>query len=148
MNSDDIIKELKNVSTEVHKKGEIISPEALVKYIESLENDAEESRKFYEAEFKARSEASLEMFKSVIISGQSAIRSAILINGGAFVALLVFIGKIWSESTSQIASSLLSSGIAFFSSGVLAGAVAAGFTYLSQLCYSHHHMKTGMLSMV
>ena len=34
----------------------------------------------------------LEMFRSVITSGQNAIRSSLLMNGGASIALLAFIG--------------------------------------------------------
>ncbi len=52
-------------------------------------------------------------------------------------ALLAFIGKIWTESQTQITTSLLSTALVYFSVGVLLGALTSGFTYLSQLCYSN-----------
>ena len=47
----------------------------------------------YNAERAAELSFDIEMFKSVIIAGQAALKSAILINGGATVALLAFIGS-------------------------------------------------------
>lgn len=43
---------------------------------------------------KYQHEGYLELFRSVIISGQSAIKSSFLLNGGAAVALLAFIGHL------------------------------------------------------
>jgi hypothetical protein len=45
------------------------------------------------AEYKASAEFSLEQLRSVIVAGQAALKSAILINGGAAVALLDFYRK-------------------------------------------------------
>jgi hypothetical protein len=143
MESQEIINELKIITSEVHKKGELISPQALLDYLDALEKDAAESHKFHESQFKATCEANLEMFKSVILTGQSAIKSSILINGGAAVALLAFIGKIWTESQTQITTQLLISGLGYFVTGVLMGAFTSGFTYLSQLSYGHEHWKKG-----
>src|SRR5712692_328687 len=39
----------------------------------------------------------LEGFKSVILAGQSSLRSAMLINGGAAVAVLAYIGRLSIE---------------------------------------------------
>jgi len=41
------------------------------------------------------------MFKSVIDAGTVALRSATLINGGAAVALLAFIGNIWEKGVAE-----------------------------------------------
>ncbi len=132
-----LIHELRNMVTEVHEKGQDVSSKALLEYLDVKESGEKELYKFNEAEFRASSESSLEMFKSVILTGQSAIKSGILINGGAAVALLAFIGKIWTESQTQITTSLLSTALVYFSVGVLLGALTSGFTYLSQLCYSN-----------
>ncbi len=83
-----LIHELRNMVTEVHEKGQDVSSKALLEYLDVKESGEKELYKFNEAEFRASSESSLEMFKSVILTGQSAIKSGILINGGAAVALL------------------------------------------------------------
>jgi hypothetical protein len=77
-----------------------------------------------------------EMFKSVISAGQVALRSVILINGGAAVALLAFIGSIWDKSTiDNLTIKKLLISMAGFVLGVLLGGVAASLTYLVQLLY-------------
>src|SRR5205823_6150772 len=79
---------------------------------------------------KYQHEGRLEMFRSVITSGQNAIRSSFLLNGGAAVALLAFIGHLAqfkAERVPEFAACLLP-----FAYGVLAIAVTSGFTYLSQ----------------
>ncbi len=87
--------------------------------------------------------SSSDMFHSVIATGQTALKSALLINGGAAVALLAFIGNVWVKGTSQAAVNSLTSSIASFSFGVLLAAIASGTTYLTQ--YGHHH-KWGKLA--
>ena len=44
----------------------------------------------------------LEMFRSVIQAGQNAIRSSFLLNGGATVAMLAFIGKLTDSQQDKI----------------------------------------------
>lgn len=82
---------------------------------------------------KEVSNLNLEGFKSVILAGQAALRSAILLNGGAAVAILAYIGKLSVDapaSVSQFAFPLL-----LFVLGALAIAVASGVTYLTQWFY-------------
>lgn len=80
-------------------------------------------------------ELSLEMLRSVITVGQSALKSALLINGGAAVALLAFIGRIWGAAESQPVLGALSVALMAYVSGVLSAAAAAGATYFSQAGY-------------
>ena len=82
----------------------------------------------------------LEMFRSVIASGQNAIRSSILMNGGASIALLAFIGhlaQIKPEGVISFANALLP-----FVLGVLAMTMTSGFTYLSQWLYESPKLKS------
>src|SRR2546430_1555238 len=51
--------------------------------------------------FKTASGERLEMFRSVVTTGQAAIQSSLLINGGAAVALLAFIGHSVTSPTSR-----------------------------------------------
>lgn len=79
---------------------------------------------------------SLEMLRAVITVGQSALKSALLINGGAAVALLAFIGKIWGQVDTQPVLGVLSVALNCYVFGVLSAAMACGATYFSQAGYS------------
>jgi hypothetical protein len=74
------------------------------------------------------STAQLELFRSVITAGSSALRSATLINGGAAVALLAFLGS--PNAKNQQAAFALS--LAIFAFGVFAASAAEGLRYLTQ----------------
>ncbi|MCE5232077.1 MAG: hypothetical protein ABFC67_07565 [Mizugakiibacter sp.] len=78
--------------------------------------------------------ASLELFRSVIESGQNAIRSSFLLNGGAAVAVLAFIGHLAEHEPSKV--SVFSESLLFFVIGVFTIAVTSGVTYLSQWLYA------------
>ena len=73
-------------------------------------------------------------FESVIKYGESALKSAILINGGASVAILTFITQIWLKSP-EIISSLLYSLVCFVS-GTFFSSCATGMAYFTQW----HHL--------
>ncbi|MGI8426184.1 MAG: hypothetical protein ACR2M4_06230 [Actinomycetota bacterium] len=49
----------------------------------------------------------LEMLRATVLTGQSALKSALLINGGAAVALLAFVGSIWNSANSRAALPLV-----------------------------------------
>ena len=106
------------------------------------------------AQYDAEQAQDRELFRSVITSGQAALKSAILINGGAVVALLAFIGGVFknlseSSSDSEVISKL-SYAMIYFVAGVLSGAVASGITYLAQYAYAFKkwcigHILTGVI---
>lgn len=68
-----------------------------------------------------------EHFRSVISMAELALKSAILINGGACIALLTFIGN-----SSGLANQIIVFGLFAFASGVFLGALATFFGYLAQ----------------
>lgn len=84
-----------------------------------------------------RHEYDLEMLRAVITTGQSGLKSSLLINGGAAVALLAFIGGLWPKVESQSIIEALATSLAHFVFGVLSAAVATGFTYFSQAGYGN-----------
>lgn len=88
---------------------------------------------------KLTNEGKLEMFRSVIASGQNAIKSSFLLNGGASVALLAFIGHLAQFQPAKVAP--FSSCLLPFTYGVLAIAVTSGLTYLSQWLYASTHLR-------
>ncbi len=95
------------------------------------------------AQFRAVVDTKIEEFKSVISAGQTALRSAILINGGAAIALLSFIGHIWNTNTSTAIAKEITCSLFIFLIGVLAGTVSTGTTYLSQYSYGYGKYKLG-----
>jgi hypothetical protein len=84
-----------------------------------------------------RHELDLQMLRAVITTGQSGLKSSVLINGGAAVALLGFIGGIWPKVESPSILEALATSLIHFVFGVLSAAVATGFTYLSQAGYAN-----------
>lgn len=81
-------------------------------------------------------ERDLEMFRSVISSGQSAIKTTFLLNGGASLAMLAFIGHLAQFNPSKVPE--FAACLVPFAYGVLAVALTSGFTYLSQWLYASH----------
>lgn len=118
----------------------------LITYLSNVEDvpSAEPSQaeiERYKADLTAHIEATkhnyngqLEMFKSVIMAGQNAIRTIVGINGGASVAMLAFLGHmaaIRSPFIPVYAACLLP-----FAAGTLLGGLISGGTYLSQWLYA------------
>lgn len=88
---------------------------------------------------KQTHESNLEMFRSVITSGQNAIRASLLLNGGAAVALLAFISHLATDKPEKV--SMFAPSIVPFAYGALAIVVTAGLTYLSQWLYANDKTK-------
>ena len=80
-------------------------------------------------------DADTQMFRSVIDYGRDALKAAMLINGGAAIALLAFIGTIWSSGSEPDTVQSLAQSLAMFSYGVMAGAVACAGAYFTQYIY-------------
>jgi len=79
---------------------------------------------------KAQQSSALEMFRSVITAGQNAIKTSLLMNGGATIALLAFLGKLTTENPDKL--SVFSTSLMIFTFGVFVTGLVSGFTYLSQ----------------
>ena len=119
--------------------------ENLINYLSAVEASPEPNPSIadlerYKAELEQHIEsmkhanaASLESFKAVIAAGQNATRTMILINGGASVAMLAFLGhlaRIGSNSIPAYANCLLP-----FALGTLIGGLVSGGTYLAQFLF-------------
>lgn len=81
-------------------------------------------------------EHNLEMLRATITTGQTALKSSLLINGGAAVAALAFIGNVWIKVPPESPLTMLPTSLMFYVFGVLVAAVASGFTYFSQAGYA------------
>jgi len=82
-----------------------------------------------------------DMFNAVITSGQSAMKYMILINGGACMAMLAFIGGVFDKNEALAGG--MAGALACFGLGVLLAALVSGSTYLSQHAYGQAAMMEG-----
>jgi hypothetical protein len=79
---------------------------------------------------------SLSVNQAAIDNGNLALRTAVLINGGASVSVLAFVGGLVAQGKIEIGPSLveISSALIWFASGVAAAALAIGFAYFTNYC--------------
>ena len=162
MKSKEVIQEVRKALGNTKQAGETsVSIDAMDNFMAQLEKRAEQVGEFNKLEHErllkefeannARNIAasqnmtshSIEMFKSVITAGQAALKSSMIINGGAAAALLAFTGKIWTEGSTKLVTNALTHSILLFCIGVLLAAFATGTTYLSQFSYASEWRKTG-----
>ncbi len=80
-------------------------------------------------------ESNLENFKAVIAAGQNAIRTMVLINGAATIAILAFIGNLSVSNQAQI--TIMAPTLLPFAIGTFLGGVTSGATYLTQWLYAN-----------
>lgn len=83
-----------------------------------------------------------ELFKSVISSGQAALKTSILVGGGSAAALLAFASSAWRSLKPEGLDSL-ALGVALLSFGVLCSAIATGLNYIGQFFYHSAFYKEG-----
>jgi hypothetical protein len=155
MKATDFARKLKEDIEQAKAQGvEKIRSENLISYLSEMEKNLESQseadieihranlQKWIEDHKNAHAH-SVEMFRSVIAAGQNALRTSFLMNGGASVAILAFIGHLAATSSDNI--TLFSSVLSIFVIGVLVSAVASGTTYLSQWFYASgdKYHKTG-----
>ncbi len=74
----------------------------------------------------------IESFKAVINIGSNACKTFLIMNGGAAIALLAFLGNIWNKSSTSEAASSVAGALFLFCIGVVLSGVCAGLSYLSQ----------------
>ena len=125
--------------------------DALSRYLDNWEKSADASQmqtdaqhalqlEQLKAQLAASSASSIEMFKAVIEAGQTALKSSIVINGGAAAALLALLSESLKLNGAGQLSSLLSPlGAAWltFMLGLGCAGILTAFRYLSQALYSN-----------
>ena len=154
----------KGVAEYRDKGHDVVGIEALLKYLDSLEEElggddevdvSKETeieriratfanqqlefvwkKDFELAEHLWRKDSSLEMFKSVIAAGQNSMRAAMLMHGGASVALLAFIGNLAVNADTLPLVPSFGGILPWYLGGLLLVVVAYGTTYLTQNYYS------------
>lgn len=104
------------------------SPEANERVIEDFKADDA----LRPNELQARHDWAIEEYRQTITMGQSTMRSCMLINGGAAVALLAFIGHLATLPDSAGHINNFACPLLIYNTGIFFSACAFGFTYLSE----------------
>ena len=83
---------------------------------------------------------SIEINKGAMEAGNLALRYVLLINGGAAIAVLGFVGSLASQGRVSIGPDLneLASTLTYFAAGVVLGALGMGTAYLTNFCAAGH----------
>jgi hypothetical protein len=97
--------------------------------------DLENKTRIANADRKSASD--LEMFKSVMEMAKVALTTAILVNGGAAVALLAFIANVSAKPNGSINIATVAGALMWFVFGVLLAALATGAGYLTQAMFAN-----------
>jgi hypothetical protein len=80
----------------------------------------------------------LLMFKVIIDFALLAIRSLIIVNGGAIVGVVSFTGNLWSRdnSAAKAAAQALGPTLGWFIAGLSCALLTAGISYMSQVAFA------------
>ncbi|HEY4249299.1 MAG TPA: hypothetical protein VGM64_20925 [Lacunisphaera sp.] len=131
-------KGFKNVNLEILEK-------ALLEAEESKKDDETLLSRFHElqhasnlATYRESQEFNRTMFRAAMEFAGGALKSALLINGGAAVAILAYLGSRNSHHSEDFSNAL-----AAYTIGVLVSAVATGAAYFAQLAFTENHDRRG-----
>ncbi len=81
-------------------------------------------------ELTARHQQKLELIKGVLEYSYMSIKSLILINGGAIIAILTLIQTIWKDDKNL--TSLMMSNLSYFVYGIIVAVIVSFLSYLTQ----------------
>lgn len=140
-----------DVGALMEKGQQFVQIPALLQYLNDLEHQAPGIYQAAQLQHQSQlayhrsvHESQLEMFKSVLESGQTAVNTAILVCGGGTVALLAFVGNLMAKVPSVAVPYPLVLGLIMFAIGVLFGAIAAGARYVCQYCYANSWLRSAI----
>lgn len=160
MEANDLINDLKTALVNIRNQGsETILISKLESYLSEMEtidkaekNQAiqnsernevirkfEHDMKVWEVNAPLENASKLKMFESVIEAGQTALKSATLINGGAAVSLLAFLGNLLTKEPpigTTFPIHALSQAMLIFFLGVGFSGTATAVRYFSQAAYA------------
>ena len=69
------------------------------------------------------------------------------LNGGAAVAMLAFLGNIWSKCPGSVIASGIIKALWFFCLGIVVSVICCGFSYFCQVCFTEisKHQRLGSI---
>ena len=120
----------------------------LFKYLDDLAASAtmsaEERRMRHESNlafYNASNAMQVANFNAVMAAGKEAINATIILNGGAIIPLMAFMGNAAAKPGGSHYVAALSPALLVFGVGALSGGLAFGFRYISQFLYQHTGSK-------
>lgn len=136
-NLKEAVEDLRDKVSAIRKQGAQIDLEkledALNNAIEIQDGSSPEHGKALVLEnIKARHSFNIESVRGVFMFAVESIKAALLVNGGAAVAVLSFLAQQERGARRVMMSGLASAGLLSFALGVFCAAVAAGFCYFAQ----------------
>ncbi len=142
---------VRNAIADARTKGhQVVSIDGLDKLLVDLRANATPSMEHYKlkyqaslAEYDAKIRHQLEMLKGTLDAGREALNAIVIVNGGAVIALLGFLGAALSKDMPRALGLGLTIPLLLFGAGVLLGALGFGARYISQACYSGEHSNWG-----
>lgn len=144
METKEAISTIKEILTEADKNGDRqFKKSEIIKLLDIVEKQASDSLVLRESRYKAILEADMEVFRSVFVYGQAALKSTILINGGAAIAILAFLARYLSTNAAVVEFQSFLYSMATFGLGVFIGAFTTGFTYLTQFFFAKKRDSLG-----
>lgn len=81
-------------------------------------------------------------YKTVVSSGQAALRALLTMNGGATLAFLTFLGHLWDQKALPSESGILVSALQLFIYGTFLAVLAYGTIFLTNCLSAYHWEKT------
>jgi hypothetical protein len=135
----EIFKATLQADVETHKA-------TLARQLESWKENAAWDRRAWEHSL----DWEVSSFKAVIDFALFSIRSLILVNGGAVVAILAFLGSIWGGDNKGGATAVthaIAEPLGYFIGGLVCAMLTAMFSYLAQVSFTESQkMKAGKAS--
>ena len=93
----------------------------------------------WKVQTESRTAFGIELFRAVIEAGQTAIKSLILMNGGAAIALLAFLGNLLSRPPNvgdTVLIAKINTAMLIFLGGVALAGMTSAIRYISQALYA------------
>jgi hypothetical protein len=89
------------------------------------------------------SDFSMKINQAAMDSGNIALRTGVLINGGAALSVLAFVGGLIAQGKIAIGPALveIASALVWFAIGVAAATLAMGFAYFTNFCIAGHSSR-------
>lgn len=110
---------------------------------ETLKNEAKNAlTRITEEEYKSLLELNTFREESIITLGQSTIKAAFTINGGAAIAILTFISE---KNLDRISLDSFINSVSAFSYGVLFAALSAATTYVSRRLLTETYIRSSKM---
>lgn len=155
MNSTELLNHIEKDVNEAKRNGiEVIPIDNLLNYLSNIDVTVEADENEITLEglkhqnstqleiLRIENNFQIESFKAAITIGANACRTFLIVNGGAAIALLAFLGNIWNKNSSNEAATAVAAALMFFCVGVVLAGLCSGLAYFSQCLFAASYLGT------